>query len=260
MKLTILSWNVNGLRKRHTDNHLNQLTETNPEIICMQETKGSEKQLRSTVNCFDDYHSYYSTYHDARYAGVAIYSKIEPLNIDYKFGKNKYLGRILKAEYTDFTLFNIYFPSGADSDKVVQEQKLKNKFTFYSHFLEHMEGLSNAGEKVVVCGDFNIAHNQLDLANPKYASKNPGFLQVERALIDRLIGHGFLDTFRMFNSEGDQYTWWSYGHNAREKNIGMRLDHFFITESLKDKVKDVFICSDVVGSDHCPIGIELVTK
>lgn len=177
--LTILSWNVNGLRKRNSNNHLNWLTETKHGIICMQETKGSEEQLKSTVNYFDDYPSYYSTNHDARYAGVAMYSKIEPLNIDHKFGKNKYPGRILKAEYKDFTLFNIYFPSGADSNKESQEKKLKNKFTFYSHFLEHMEELSNSDENVVVCGDFNIAHNQIDLVNPDKASKNPGFLQLK---------------------------------------------------------------------------------
>jgi exodeoxyribonuclease III len=145
---------------------------------------------------------------------------MEPNSVKNSFSNGKYPGRILKAEYADFTLFNIYFPSGANSDKEVQEKKMKDKLRFYSQFLDDMERLSNSGENVVVCGDFNIAHNPIDLANPKRASKSPGFLPDERAQIDRLIEHGFNDSFRMFNEDPEQYTWWSYGHNSREKILG----------------------------------------
>lgn len=258
-RINLLSWNVNSLRARYKDNHLDWLFKENPEIICFQETKGSEDQLRREIKDIGDYHAYYFSAVESRYAGAGIFTQEEPVSVQSSLGDGKFAseGRIVKAEFDEFTLINIYFPSGADNDKMVQEEKMKRKYAFYSHFLEHMEHLSDFSENVVICGDFNIAHNQIDLTNPKRASRSPGFLQQERALIDRLIAHGYLDTFRIFNQEGGNYTWWPYGYNAREKNVGMRLDHIFVSESLKDNVKDAYIRHAIMGSDHCPIGVEI---
>lgn len=253
MSIEISSWNVNSLRARFNNGHLDWLLDEKPDIFCIQETKATGDQLRKTLKGFDDYHSYFSSSTvTPGYSGVAIYSKMEPVYVIDSFGNGKYKeeGRILKAEYTDFTLFNIYFPS-AGGDKLME------KLNFYNHFLEKMESLGNSGEDVIICGDFNIAHNQIDLSNPKQASRNPGFLQIERGFLDRLIAHGYLDSFRMFYKKEGYYTWWPNGYDSRVKNNGMRLDHFFLSNSLKDKVKSAYIRPEIMGSDHCPIGVEI---
>jgi len=223
-----------------------------PDILCVQETKATEDQLKDTLKGFDDYHGYFASPTKKRgLSGVAIYSKPEPVKVidNLGYGKYKEEGRILKAEYPDFTLMNIYFPSAGD--------KLHEKMKFYNHFLDKTEKLMESGENVIICGDFNIAHTKKDLANPKEASRNPGFLQQERGLLDRLIAQGYYDTFRMFNQEGGNYTWWSNRYDSRAKNIGMRLDHFFISENLKDRLISSFIRPEIMGSDHCPIGIKI---
>lgn len=223
-----------------------------PDIICIQETKATGDKLNDTLKGFDDYHGYFaSSTKTPGFSGVAIYSKTEPVKVidNLGYGKYKEEGRILKAEYPDFTLMNIYFPSAGD--------KLNEKMQFFNHFLDKTEKLMESDENVIICGDFNIAHTTNDLANPKDASRNPGFLQQERGLLDRLIAQGYYDTFRMFNQESGNYTWWPNGYDSRAKNIGMRLDHFFISENLKDRLKSSLIRSEIMGSDHCPISIEI---
>ncbi|BDZ68779.1 exodeoxyribonuclease III [Methanobacterium ferruginis] len=253
MTIDILSWNVNGLRARYNKGHLDWILDEKPDIFCFQETKATEDQISETLNGFEDYHTYFSSSAvKSGFSGVAIYSKTEPLKVidNLGYGKYKEEGRILKAEYHEFTLFNIYFPSE-------DGKKLMDKLNFYNHFLEKMESLSDFHENVIICGDFNIAHNQIDLYNPKQASKNPGYLQLERGLLDRLIAQGYFDSFRMFNQEPGNYTWWPNGYDSRVKNNGMRLDHFFLTENMKDKVKSAYTRPKIMGSDHCPIGVEI---
>jgi len=260
MAMNILSWNVNGLRARYNKRHLDWLQDENPNIFCLQEIKATEDQIKETLNGFDDYYSFYSSSTvTPGFSGVAIYSKIKPKKVIDNFGDGKYKeeGRILKAEYDDFTLLNIYFPTGAESDKSIQAKMLHHKLMFYERFLNLTESLSSSGENVLICGDFNIAHKPLDLANPKNASKNPGFLQVERALLDRLIAQGYTDTFREFNQDPHHYTWWSNMYNLREKNMGMRLYHFFATCNLKSNIKSAYTRPEIMGSDHCPIGVEI---
>jgi len=253
--MDIISWNTNSLRKRFNDGHLNWFLDEKPDILCVQETKANEEQLNETLKGFDDYNSFYSSSTATPgYSGVAIFSKIKPVNVEDSFidGNFKDEGRILKAVFDEFTLLNIYFPSGAGSS-----EKLKHKFEFYEYFLEETKIMQKKGHKVLVCGDFNIAHNPIDLVNPDQASKKPGFLPEERDFLNRLIENGYMDTFRMFNKEGGNYTWWAYGYNSRENNHGMRLDHFFATENLRDNIKLAYTRPEIMGSDHCPIGIKI---
>ncbi|MEF8878772.1 MAG: exodeoxyribonuclease III [Candidatus Thermoplasmatota archaeon] len=156
------------------------------------------------------------------------------------------------TEYEDFVLFNIYFPNGKKNQK-----RLDYKLDFYDTFLAYADNLKAEGKNIVVCDDFNTAHKPIDLAHPKANEKTSGFLPVERAWIDRFIDHGYVDTFRQFNKQPEQYTWWSMRTRARERNVGWRLDYFFVNEGFMPNVKNVFIMQDVKGSDHCPVGIEI---
>ena len=255
-ELNILSWNVNGLRTRFKGGYLKQVFELNPDILCFQEVKSTEDQIPKKLKEIEGYYSYFCPSKKLKgYAGVAIYTKSKPKTIEKSFSNFDYQneGRILKATFENFVLFNIYFPSAQGT-----KEGLEHKFNFYEDFLEEMEGLREVGENVIICGDFNIAHTEIDLVNPKVASNNQGFLPKERAFLDKLVSIGHADTFRMFNKEPENYTWWPYGHNCREKNIGMRLDHFFVSESFKGNVKGGYILSDIIGSDHCPIGVDIV--
>jgi exodeoxyribonuclease-3 len=158
----------------------------------------------------------------------------------------------LIADYDSFVLFNIYFPNGKQS-----KERLKYKLDFYEAFLEYADKLKNAGKNIVVCGDVNTAHKEIDLARPKENEKVSGFLPEERAWIDKFLSHGYIDTFRMFNDKPKQYTWWDLKTRARDRNIGWRIDYFYISQSLESRIKSGFILPDIMGSDHCPLGIEL---
>jgi exodeoxyribonuclease-3 len=162
-------------------------------------------------------------------------------------------GRTLITDYGPFILFNVYFPNGKMS-----KERLSYKMDFYDAFLEYIHSLKKKGKRLIVCGDVNTAHKEIDLARPRENRKTSGFLPEERAWIDKLIAHGFVDTFRMFEKDGGHYTWWDYKSHARERNIGWRIDCFYITENLKENLKVAYILKDVMGSDHCPIGIELI--
>lgn len=161
-------------------------------------------------------------------------------------------GRILRLEYKDFILYNIYFPNGQMS-----EERLQYKMDFYDQFLKVVKKLDDEGKNVIVCGDYNTAHKEIDLKNPKANKDRSGFLPIEREWIDKYIENGFVDTFREFDLSPGQYSWWSYRFKAREKNAGWRIDYFFVNERFKSAVKDAFIQQEVLGSDHCPIGIEI---
>ncbi|MDP3622450.1 MAG: exodeoxyribonuclease III, partial [Methanobacteriaceae archaeon] len=200
------------------------------------------------------YKSYFNSAERKGYSGVGIYSFLKPTKIDNGFGIKKFdmEGRVQIADYDDFVLFNIYFPNGKMSD-----ERLKYKLDFYDAFLDQVNNLRDEGRNVVICGDVNTAHKEIDLAHPKENSKISGFLPVERAWIDKFLENGYVDTFRMFNQEPEQYTWWSYRTKARDRNVGWRLDYFFVNEEFKNNIKASYILSDVMGSDHCPIGIEI---
>ena len=253
-KIRILSWNVNGIRAAHRKGFLDWLKKEQPDILCIQETKAHPEQLPDELLNVEGYRSYFSSAVKKGYSGVAIYTKIEPKSVKKGFGIEKFdsEGRILIAEYPEFILFNIYYPNGK-----AREERLNYKMEFYDAFLKYVDKLKKKGKNIIVCGDVNTAHKEIDIARPKENEKISGFLPKEREWIDKFLSHGYLDTFRMFNQEQDNYTWWDLMTRARERNVGWRIDYFYISESLKKKIKDAFIMPDVMGSDHCPIGIEI---
>jgi len=253
-KMVICSWNVNGIRAAHSRGSLDWFVEKSPDILCLQETKASEEQLPAELKEVGGYGCFFNAAERKGYSGVAIYSRPRPLSVRNGFGLPRFdsEGRTLIADYGKFTLFNIYFPNGKQS-----KERLKYKMDFYDGFLEYTEALKAKGKGIVACGDFNTAHKEIDLARPKENSKVSGFLPEERAWMDRLVDHGYVDTFRMFNDEPGHYTWWDLKTRARERNIGWRIDYFFVSEDLKKKVKSSYMLTEVTGSDHCPICIEL---
>jgi exodeoxyribonuclease-3 len=255
--LKILSWNVNGLRAVYRKGFLKWFNKEEPHILCLQETRVDKKQLPQKLIDVEGYHSFFVSAEKKGYSGVAQYSKIEPLDVEKGFGIEKFdrEGRILISNYDDFVLFNIYFPNGKMS-----EERLQYKMDFYDTFLEYVNRVRDKGKNIVICGDVNTAHKEIDLARPKENEKISGFLPEEREWIDKLIAEGYVDTFRHFNKKPEQYTWWDYKTKARDRNVGWRIDYFFVSENFIKSVKDSFILSDVMGSDHCPIGIKIEIK
>ena len=251
--MRILSWNVNGIRAVYKKGFVEWLKKENPDILCIQETKAHEEQLSDDLKNVAGYHSYFCSGERKGYSGTALYTKEKPLSIKKGFGIEQFdnEGRIIIAEYPGFVLFNIYYPNGK-----ARAERLQYKMEFYDAFLDYANKLKKKGKKIIVCGDVNTAHKEIDLARPKENSKVSGFLPEEREWIDKLISSGYVDTFRMFNQEPNNYTWWDQVTRARERNVGWRIDYFFVSENAKADIKDAFILSDVMGSDHCPIGIE----
>jgi exodeoxyribonuclease-3 len=258
--LEILSWNVNGLRAVLKKGFIDFLTSESPDIMCMQETKVSEAPLE--LYQADGYHMYFASGEKKGYSGVAILSREEPRSVARGFGDARFdgegdprydgEGRTLIADYGKFVLMNIYFPNGKAS-----KERLDYKMGFYDAFLDYTDRLKAQGRKIIICGDLNTAHEERDIARPKENSKVSGFLPVERAWMDKFESHGYVDTFRMFNKEGGHYTFWDMKTNARARNVGWRIDYFYVSENLRKDVKDAFIMTDVMGSDHCPIGIKI---
>lgn len=248
--LKILSWNVNGLRAAAKKGLRDWILEQNPDILCLQETKAQKEQLPGEIREIPGYHSFFASAQRPGYSGVAIYSKKEPQRVQIGFGVDDFdrEGRVLIADYEDFSLLNCYFPNGSASP-----ERLAYKMAFYEFLLTYLQDR----QSTIVCGDVNTAHTELDLARPKENEKVSGFLPQERDWIDRFLQSGYVDTFRMYHTEGEQYTWWDMKTRARSRNVGWRLDYFFAPEALKKRIKDAFILSEVLGSDHCPIGILL---
>lgn len=253
--IRLLSWNVNGIRAVAKKGLLEWLVEEQPDILCIQETKAHEEQLPDALKRIEGYVTYYVSAQRKGYSGVALFTRQKPLSIIDGLGIDRFdsEGRILVAEYGDFILYNIYFPNGKAS-----AERLKYKMDFYDSFLNQATESLRQGKKLIVCGDVNTAHREIDLARPKENETVSGFLPEERAWIDKFLSSGFVDTFRMFEKEGGHYSWWDYKTRARERNVGWRIDYLFISENLRNHIKSAFILSEVMGSDHCPIGIELV--
>ena len=252
--MLILSWNVNGLRSVGKKGFSEWLQKVKPEILCMQETKASPGQLTKELREIPGYKSYFSSAQKKGYSGVAIYTNEEPLSIKYGMDIERFdnEGRIIIAEYDEFFIFNVYFPNGKQSS-----DRLTYKMEFYDSFLETMNNYLCKGKGLIVCGDVNTAHTEIDLARPKENEKVSGFLPEERAWIDRFLASGFADTFRMFVKEGGHYTWWDMKSGARARNVGWRIDYFFSDKAFSSRIKSAFILQDVMGSDHCPVGIEI---
>jgi len=252
--LKLISWNINGIRAAWKKGFLDFVAAQQPDILCVQETKIQLEQLTPEMKDVGDYRSYWSMAEKKGYSGVATYTKPEPQAVQTTFGSRALdmEGRVVHAEYPDFHLFNVYFPNSG-----MGPERLAHKMTFYDDFLDLTERLRKAGKGVIVCGDVNTAHTELDIARPKENEKTPGFLPEERAWVTKYLGHGYHDTFRLFVSEPGHYTWWDMKSGARARNVGWRIDYFFVSEELRGRVKAAGIMPQVQGSDHCPITLEL---
>ena len=252
--MRIVSWNVNGIRAIEKKGFLNILRDEDPDILCVQETKARPEQLKDNILKPKGYKTFWSSAERKGYSGVAVFTKQTPKGIQNELGVKELdtEGRTLVLEYQDFYLFNIYFPNGGSGNK-----RVPFKMDFYDAFLKKVNTLKKAGKKVVICGDVNTAHEEIDLARPKQNEKNTGFLPEERAWVSKFINQGYVDTFRHFTKEGGHYSWWDYKTKARERDVGWRIDYFFVTGNLIPVLKDAFIMKNIMGSDHCPIGIEL---
>lgn len=254
--MRLISWNVNGLRAIHKKGDFGGILMKEPDILCLQETKAEAEQLNLEVRNPLGYFSYFSHSKMRKgYSGVAVYSKIKPEKVEEGMGVEEFdkEGRLLVIYYKDFVLLNCYFPNGGGGP-----DRLKYKLDFYDHFLLFIEKLRKMGHKVIVCGDINTAHETIDLARPKENENNTGFLPEERAWIDELIYHGYIDIFRHLHpNKTGAYTYWDIKTGARDRNVGWRLDYFFISADLLPRVNQATMLTDFNGSDHCPIVLEL---
>jgi len=252
--MKIISWNVNGLRAVYKKGFLNWLAESEADIICLQETKAHEDQLPFDLTTLTGYHTYFSSAEKKGYSGVGIYSRTEPANVKRELGLERFdsEGRLLQLEYDDFTLLNLYIPHGGRG-----KENLAYKLSVYDALFSYLNGFKE--KNIVLAGDFNIAHKEIDLAHPKENKNNIMFTKGERKKIDKLISLGFVDSFRKFNQEGGNYTWWYYGHDARQKNFGWRIDYIFTSKSLETNLQSAAIYPEVSLSDHCPVEATFAT-
>ncbi len=254
--LTLYSWNVNGIRAAQKKGLLDWLHAAQPDILGLQETKAHPDQLDEAVRQPDGYYTYWawSTVKKG-YSGVALYSKIEPNRVQIGLGIEEFdrEGRTIIATYDDFTFITAYFPNGSRD-----HSRVPFKMAYKAAFLDFVDQLRAKGEPVIFCGDVNTAHTPVDLARPDENQNTTGFLPEERAWIDRVVERGYLDIWRtLYPDATGQYTYWTYWGNARPRNIGWRIDYFFITPDLRDRVHDAALHMDVEGSDHCPISLTL---
>ena len=250
--MKIISWNINGIRAIYKKNFLDWFIATNADIVCLQEIKAQKEQIPSDLLELKNYFFYFNPAIKKGYAGMAVYTKQKPLKVEYKLGLNRFdqEGRILQLEYPSFILINVYLPHGGR-----QKENLDYKLKVYDYLLEYLQ--KSKDRNIILIGDFNIAHQDIDLARPRQNQNNIMFTPEERQQIDKIINLGFLDSFREFHKEGSHYTWWPYMAKARQRNLGWRIDYIFISKELTKNLKDAFILPEIMGSDHCPIGIEI---
>ena len=253
MSIEILSYNVNGIRACIKKGLLEWIKERQPDILCIQETKARPDQISLAID-LPDYHAYWNSAEKKGYNGVLTLTRKKPKKVLVNTGKSVLdtEGRFLQLEFEDFFLINLYFPNSQR-----QLKRLDYKLKFNQELLKYAEKLKQK-KPVVLTGDFNVAHKEIDLKNPKTNTKNAGFSPEERAFFTEFLESGYLDTFRMFTLEPDHYSWWTYRNDARKRNIGWRIDYFVVSQSLKEQIKKAFILTDVMGSDHAPVGIELL--
>jgi exodeoxyribonuclease III len=254
--LTLLSWNVNGARAVYKNGFMNWLATSNADIVCLQETRADAHQLPADLCNPAGYHAIWNPSRARKgYSGTAILTREAPLNVELGLGVEEFdvEGRTIIAEYPSFVLLNSYFPNGGRD-----HGRVRYKLAFYDAFLAKCQALRGTGKQVLFCGDVNTAHQEIDLARPKENQTVTGFLPEERAWLDQITGMGYVDTFRHFYPDlRDQYTWWHQVTFARQRNVGWRIDYFFAAPELTPRLVDASIFPDVMGSDHCPVGLKL---
>lgn len=263
MGMKIYSWNVNGIRAVLRKGELqNFIAKYDPDVLCLQETKANRDQVEVD---FPEYEEYWCSAEKKGYSGTAIFTKHSPIDVIYglpekiakkyalsdQYGDTTREGRVLTLEFEHFFVSTVYTPNAKDD-----LSRIPMRTAWDPAYLEYMVSLQKQ-KPVIFCGDLNVAHTELDLARPKENEGKKGFTNEERGGIDNMLTSGFVDTFRLFNKTGDNYTWWSAWGGARERNVGWRIDYFFVSDTLKEIIKKATIHSDVYGSDHCPVGIEL---
>lgn len=252
--MKIISFNVNGIRAITKKNFIEDMRSVNADVICLQETKATVDQTKEAVSALTDYEVFGNQAQKAGYSGTAILSRIKPISVvtDIQIEEHDAEGRVTCAEFEDFYLVTVYVPnSGSELARLPYRQKWDADFLLYLKNLEKTK-------PVVVCGDLNVAHKEIDLARPKANyNKSAGFMQEEIDGMDAFTSNGLIDSFRAKNGDEIKYTWWSYRGGAREKNVGWRIDYFLVSEAFMPKVKEAFILNEIHGSDHCPVGIEL---
>ncbi len=266
MLIKLLSWNVNGLRAVSAKPDWAWFEQSDAQIIGLQETKANPSQLSEQLVQPEGWQSLFaSSVVKKGYSGVAAFSKIKPITTNIELPQSEFQGegRLVHMEFEQFHYFNVYFPNGGAAELNEQGKptgkfkRVPYKMGFFDAFLQHAEELRKS-KPIVVCGDFNIAHQPIDLARPKQNINNTGFLPEERAWLDAFVAKGYVDTFRAHNGDAEgYYSWWSYKARARQNNIGWRIDYFFVSEELRPCIRDAWIESHIYGSDHCPVGLSL---
>lgn len=253
MKLRLISWNLAGMRAAIKKGLWDFIKKDKGGIYCFQEVKATVEQV-PTEGKPRGFYEYWNPAEKAGYSGVMTFSKLEAKTAIAGSRDNDWddEGRVMITKFDEFTLLNVYFPNGK-RDK----GRLQYKLDFYDYFLKYINELREGGERVIFCGDINTAHQEIDLARPKDNTNTSGFLEIERKWIDKLVKNGWIDTYRMFHKDEIGYSWWSQRSGARKRNVGWRIDYFFVDEKIKSWVKDAFILPEVLGSDHCPVGIEI---
>lgn len=249
--MKLVSWNVNGLRSCLTKGFLEYVKNEDPDILCLQETKLQPEQA---VFDLEGYHRYFHSADKKGYSGTAVLTKEEPLSVTYGFGEDihRHEGRVITAEYPDFYLVCCYTPNSKD-----QLARLDYRMAWEDDIRDYLLEL-DAKKPVVYCGDLNVAHQEIDIKNPGPNRRNPGFTDEEREKMTKLLDSGFVDTFRyLYPDKTGAYSWWSYRFNARKNNAGWRIDYFIVSDRLKDKIRNADIWSEVLGSDHCPVVLDL---
>ncbi len=252
--MKIISYNVNGIRAAITKGFLDWLQQANPDVICLQEIKAMEDQIPVMEIQLAGYpYQYYFSAQKKGYSGVAILSKIEPKNIVFGTGIEHmdFEGRNLRVDFEDVSVMSLYLPSGTNIDR------LDHKFKYMDDFQNYIDNLKKEIPNLVICGDYNICHEAIDIHDPIRNKTVSGFLPEERAWLDKFMKSGFIDTFRFFNKEPHNYSWWSYRANARENNKGWRIDYCLVTENMKDRIKRAVILPEAKHSDHCPVLVEI---
>lgn len=254
--MRIISWNVNGLRAIVKKGGFDWLLNESPDIFCIQEVKAESKQLEPSICNPTEYLSYFDHSKLRKgYSGVAVYTKNKPNKVEYGLGIPEFdqEGRFLALFFENFVVLNVYFPNGGGGP-----DRLSFKLKYYDEFLKYVNSLKENGYEIVFCGDINTAHTPIDLARPKENEKNTGFLPIERAWLDKVVENGYIDVFRHFYPEAkDKYTYWDMKTFARERNVGWRIDYFFVSKNLIKKVETAKIHENILGSDHCPIELVL---
>jgi len=252
---SLYSWNVNGLRAAHRKGFLEWLYEVQPDILGLQETKCHPDQLEAELRQPDGYFTYWASAEKKGYSGVALYSRKEPESVQIGLGNDEYdrEGRTIVADYGNFVLITAYFPNGSRD-----HHRVPFKMAYKADFLAYCNQLRADGRRVIFCGDVNTAHQEIDLARPRQNQKTTGFLPEERVWIDKIVKEGYVDTYRFLHPDQQgAYSWWSYMGGARNRNVGWRLDYFFASDDLKPRITGAAIHAEVLGSDHCPVSLEL---